>query len=39
MQDHTLDPGVFVRSMATRGALGGMSRATLDAVDVLDAAG
>ncbi len=33
------DPGVFIRSMATRGALGGMARATLDAVDVLDAAG
>lgn len=33
------DPGVFIRSMATRGALGGLSRSTLDAVDVLDAAG
>ena len=33
------DPGVFIRSMATRGALGGMARATLDAVDILDAAG
>ncbi|MGH9315655.1 MAG: methylmalonyl Co-A mutase-associated GTPase MeaB [Thermoanaerobaculia bacterium] len=33
------DPGVFIRSMATRGALGGLSRATSDAVDVLDAAG
>jgi GTPase len=33
------DPGVFIRSMATRGAQGGMARATLDAVDVLDAAG
>ncbi len=33
------DPGVFVRSMATRGALGGLARGTLDAVDVLDAAG
>ena len=33
------DPGVFIRSMATRGALGGLGRATLDAVDVLDAAG
>jgi LAO/AO transport system kinase len=33
------DPGVFIRSMATRGALGGLSRATIDAVDVLDAAG
>ena len=33
------DPGVFIRSMATRGALGGLARATADAVDVLDAAG
>ena len=33
------DPGVFIRSMATRGALGGLSRATFDAVDLLDAAG
>src|SRR5689334_1827896 len=33
------DPGVFVRSMATRGALGGLSDASLDAADVLDAAG
>ena len=33
------DPGVFVRSMATRGALGGLARGTLEAVDVLDAAG
>jgi LAO/AO transport system kinase len=33
------DPGVFIRSMATRGALGGLARATNDAVDVLDAAG
>ncbi|MGH9443913.1 MAG: methylmalonyl Co-A mutase-associated GTPase MeaB [Thermoanaerobaculia bacterium] len=33
------DPDVFIRSMATRGALGGLSRATIDAVDVLDAAG
>ncbi len=32
------DPGVFIRSMATRGALGGLARATSDAVDVLDAA-
>jgi LAO/AO transport system kinase len=37
---HTpLDPGVFVRSMGTRGWLGGVSRATIDAVAVLDAAG
>ena len=33
------DPGVFIRSMATRGTLGGLARATSDAVDVLDAAG
>jgi LAO/AO transport system kinase len=33
------DPGVFIRSMATRGALGGLARATSDAVDVLDVAG
>ena len=33
------DPGVFIRSMATRGALGGLAAATLDAVDVRDAAG
>ncbi len=39
MQGVASDPGVFIRSMATRGALGGLARATLDAVDVLDAAG
>jgi LAO/AO transport system kinase len=33
------DHGVFVRSMATRGALGGLARGTLESVDVLDAAG
>jgi LAO/AO transport system kinase len=33
------DPGVFIRSMATRGALGGITRATADAVAVLDASG
>jgi LAO/AO transport system kinase len=33
------DPGVFIRSMATRGALGGLARATQDAIDLLDAAG
>ena len=33
------DPDVFIRSMATRGALGGLARATHDAVDLLDAAG
>jgi LAO/AO transport system kinase len=34
-----VDPGVFIRSMATRGALGGLARATQDAIDLLDAAG
>ena len=33
------DRGIFIRSMATRGTLGGLARSTLDAVDVLDAAG
>ncbi|HEY7724875.1 MAG TPA: methylmalonyl Co-A mutase-associated GTPase MeaB [Anaeromyxobacteraceae bacterium] len=39
MQDHALDPGVFIRSMATRGNLGGLSRATAEVVAVLDAMG
>jgi LAO/AO transport system kinase len=39
MQEHALDPGVFVRSMSSRGALGGLSRAVVEAVSVLDAAG
>jgi LAO/AO transport system kinase len=39
MQDHTGDDGVFIRSMATRGHLGGLSLTTLDAVRALDAAG
>jgi LAO/AO transport system kinase len=39
MQDHAADPGVFIRSMATRGHLGGLSRAANDAIDLLDAAG
>src|SRR3990172_8361544 len=39
MQRHFLDQGVFIRSMATRGHLGGLARATNDVVDVLDAAG
>lgn len=39
MQDHAGDAGVFIRSMATRGHLGGLSRSTNDAVDLLDAAG
>jgi LAO/AO transport system kinase len=39
MQTLGLDPKVFIRSMATRGHLGGLSRATVDAVAILDAAG
>src|SRR5213076_1797539 len=39
MQTLSLDKGVFIRSMATRGNLGGLSRATVDAVAILDAAG
>jgi LAO/AO transport system kinase len=39
MQAHTLDRGAFVRSMSSRGWLGGVSRATVDAVGVLDATG
>ncbi len=39
MQAHAGDPGVFVRSMATRGQLGGLARATADAAVILDAAG
>ena len=39
MQAHAGDAGVFIRSMATRGHLGGLARATGDAVLVLDAAG
>ena len=39
MQTHASDEGVFIRSMATRGHLGGLSRATGDAALVLDAAG
>src|SRR5215471_6058695 len=39
MQAHVADPGVFIRSMATRGNLGGLARATADAALVLDAAG
>ena len=39
MQTLANDPGVFIRSMATRGNLGGLARATVDAVAVLDAAG
>ena len=39
MQAHTLDPGVFIRSMATRGSRGGLARATADTQKLLDAAG
>lgn len=39
MQALYTDPGVFIRSMATRGAMGGLARAARDAVDLLDAAG
>jgi LAO/AO transport system kinase len=39
MQELACHPGVFIRSMATRGSLGGLARATGDAVTVLDAAG
>jgi LAO/AO transport system kinase len=39
MQDSSLDPGVFIRSMGTRGRLGGLSKATSDTIKVLDAFG
>jgi LAO/AO transport system kinase len=39
MQAHSADPDVFIRSMATRGQLGGLSRSTTDVASVLDAAG
>ena len=39
MQDHFSDPGIYIRSMATRGSLGGLARATADAATVLDASG
>src|SRR5262249_10656087 len=39
MQDHATDPDVFIRSMATRGHLGGLSQAAPQALRVLDAAG
>jgi LAO/AO transport system kinase len=39
MQDHHADPGIFIRSMATRGSLGGLARTTADVATVLDAAG
>ncbi|HEX4540834.1 MAG TPA: methylmalonyl Co-A mutase-associated GTPase MeaB [Acidimicrobiales bacterium] len=39
MQDHAVDPGVFIRSMATRGHMGGLALAVPEAIRVLDAAG
>jgi LAO/AO transport system kinase len=39
MTDVELDPGVFIRSMASRGSLGGLSRKAVEAADILDAAG
>jgi LAO/AO transport system kinase len=39
MQDHATDPGVFIRSMATRGHLGGLALATPEAIRLLDALG
>lgn len=39
MERVALDPGIFIRSLATRGSLGGLSHATRDATDVLDGAG
>ncbi len=39
MQQHATDPGVFIRSLASRGNLGGLARSAEDVVDVLDVAG
>jgi LAO/AO transport system kinase len=39
MQQHHADPGIFIRSMATRGSLGGLSRATADLAQLMDVAG
>jgi LAO/AO transport system kinase len=39
MQEHATDPGVFIRSLATRGNLGGLSRATGDCIHIMDAMG
>jgi LAO/AO transport system kinase len=39
MQAHFSDPGIYIRSMATRGSLGGLARTTADVTTVLDAAG
>jgi LAO/AO transport system kinase len=39
MQDHHADPGIYIRSMATRGSLGGLARTTADVATLLDASG
>jgi len=39
MQEHYADPGIYIRSMATRGSLGGLARTTADVASVLDASG
>jgi LAO/AO transport system kinase len=39
MQEHFADPGIYIRSMATRGSLGGLARTTADVAMVLDASG
>jgi LAO/AO transport system kinase len=39
MEERTLDPGVYIRSMASRGSHGGLARAAVDACDVIDASG
>lgn len=39
MQEHFSDPGIYIRSMATRGSLGGLARATADVTAVIDASG
>src|SRR5207245_3892825 len=39
MQQHHADPGIFIRSMATRGSTGGVARATADLVRLMDAGG
>jgi len=39
MQDHHSDPGIYIRSMATRGSLGGLARTTADVATLLDASG
>ncbi len=39
MQEHFSDPGIYIRSMATRGSLGGLARTTADVATILDASG